>query len=457
MQKKYEIDMCTDRILPKMLLFAFPLMLSSVLQLLFNAADVIVVGKFAGETALAAVGSTGSLINLIVGLFTGLSVGANVVAARFFASKSHESLSKTVHTAISISLLGGVVLTAFGLLFADDLLRLMKTPSEVLPLAILYIRIYFCGMLPSLFYNFGSALLRAKGDTRRPFIYISIAGVINVILNLDFVIAFEMGVAGVAIATVISQLVSAVLILRCLVKESGDFKFEIKKLCLDSKIVAKIFGIGFPSGLQGIIYSLSNVVLQSSVNSFGADVVAANAAADNIQTFIWVAMNAFAQAAVTFESQNIGGGKFSRIGKVAGVSCLCGATTGFLMGGFCVLFPSHLISLYATKEEVITAGVLKLCTVAGIYFLCGIQDCLSGTIRGIGYSLVPTIISVFGACGVRVLWVSTAFQTPLFHSINGLYLVYPISWIIMIVAYLICFSILRKRLPKNDLPISANE
>ena len=353
MEKTYSIDMCSGSILPKLLKFSLPLMCSSILQLLFNAADVVVVGRFCGEHSLAAVGSTVSLINLLTNLFIGLSVGANVLVARYFGAKEEKHLHDVVHTAVALSIASGVILTVFGVAFTKQILIWMQTPEEVLDLAVTYLRIYFLGMTVTMIYNFCSAILRAVGDTKRPLYYLMYAGVINVILNLFFVIVCNLNVAGVGLATVISQCVSAVLIIRCMMKEKEGYRLCLQDIRFHGRYVKKILQIGLPAGLQGTIFALSNVVIQSSVNSFGAVVMAGNAAASNIEGFVYVAMNAFHQAAVSFVGQNMGAGKFGRINKIAVRSLICVIVTGCLLGNLAVLFGQPLLSIYSSKEEVI--------------------------------------------------------------------------------------------------------
>lgn len=450
-KKKYEIDMCSGAILPKLLQLVLPLMLSSVLQLLFNAADIIVVGNFASENSLAAVGSTTSLINLMTNLFLGLSTGANVLTSHYMGAKDGENVSKTIHTSIFLSIVCGLILTVAGVTFADDLLLLMQTPAEVLGLSSLYLRIYFCGMIAMMVYNFGSSILRSKGDTKRPLYYLSFAGVINVVLNLIFVIFFDMDVAGVALATVISQCVSAALIIICLMREADFFKFDFRKLRPDKRIVQKIMQIGLPAGLQGVVFALSNVVVQSSINSFGPVVMAGSAASASIEGFVWVSMNAFSQGALTFVSQNVGGGKYSRINKIAVISCVSAAVTGLVLGNLAYFFGESLLAIYDPRPEIIAPGLTRMMLVCGFYFLCGLMDCIVGTIRGMGYAVTPTIVSMLGACGLRILWISTVFQLPQFHSEFMLFISYPLSWGITFLAHLICFAFMRRRFPKNDI------
>lgn len=448
MSKSYSMDMCNGAILPKLLRFAIPLMCSSILQLLFNAADVVVVGRFCGEHSLAAVGSTASLINLLTNLFMGLSVGANVLVARYFGAKEEKHLHDVVHTAVALSIASGVILTVFGIIFTKQILVWMQTPDEVLGLAATYLRIYFLGMVAMMLYNFCSSILRAVGDTKRPLYYLLFAGIINVCLNLLFVIVCDLNVAGVGLATVISQCVSALLITRCLIREKEGYRLCIREIHFHSQYVLKILQIGLPAGLQGTIFSLSNVVIQSSVNSFGATVMAGNAAASNIEGFVYVAMNSFHQAAVSFVSQNLGAGKVHRINKIAVRSLLCVAITGIVLGGLAVLFGHPLLGIYSSKEMVIEAGMVRMKMICGTYALCGMMDVMVGILRGLGYSVMPMIVSLIGACGLRLLWIFTIFRLPSFHTTHMLYLSYPISWVITLIVHVICFLVIRKRVQR---------
>lgn len=448
--KETKMDMTTGAILPKLLRLSLPLMLSSILQLLFNAADIIVVGNFASEHSLAAVGSTSSLINLITSLFLGLSTGANVLASHYLGAGDGERVSRTVHTSVYLSIISGLLLTLVGCLFADDLLGLMQTPKEVLGLSSLYLRIYFIGMTAMLVYNLGSSILRAKGDTKRPLYYLTFSGAINVVLNLIFVILFKMDVAGVALATVISQCISAFLIIRCLMRETDAFRFELKKLRLDGTTVSKMLKIGVPAGFQGVVFSLSNVVIQSSVNGFGPAVMAGSAAAASIEGFIWVSMNAFSQGALTFTSQNIGAGRYSRINRIALISCSCAAVAGLVFGNLAYFFGTPLLGIYDSRPEVIDAGLVRMSLVCTMYCTCGLMDCIVGSIRGMEYAVTPTIVSLLGACGLRLLWIFTGFQLPEFHTEFWLFMSYPASWIITFLVHLVCFIFMRRRLPKND-------
>lgn len=447
--RKYEMDMCSGSILGKLLLFTLPLMCSSILQLLFNAADIIVVGRFAGDNSLAAVGSNTALINLMTNFFLGLSVGANVLVARYFGAKQPKDVKETVHTAMMISIYSGLLLTVIGCVGAKQILIWMQTPEDVLPLATLYLRIYFLGMAPTMLYNFGSAILRAVGDTKRPLYYLSFAGVINVLLNLLFVIAFRMDVAGVATATVISQSISAFLIVRCMMIEEGSIHLELTSLRLNGDKLRRILMIGLPASFQGMVFSFSNVIIQASVNSFGAVVVAGNSAAANIEGFVYVSMNAFHQAAISFTGQNVGAAKYERVNKILYTSEFCVIVVGVLLGNAAVFFGHPLLSMYTSSPEVMEAGMKRLRIICGTYALCGMMDVMVGSLRGLGYSVMPMIVSLVGACGLRLLWIFTFFRMEAFHTTNSLYMTYPVSWLITFLTHVICFLIVRRKLTKK--------
>lgn len=449
MSKKYEIDMCNGPILKKMLLFAVPLMFSSMLQLLFNAADIIVVGQFAGGNSLAAVGSTSSLINLLTNLFIGLSVGANVLVARYYGARHEESLSKTIHTAITISIIGGCILTVIGVVGAPFILKLMKTPTAVLELAVLYLRIYFIGMPAMMVYNFGAAILRAKGDTKRPLYFLTIAGVINVVLNLIFVICFRMDVAGVALATVLSQCVSAFLVVKVLMEGDEDLRLDLKKLKIHRDIFVKILQIGLPAGFQGTLFSLSNVVIQSSINSFGEITMEGSAAASNIEGFVYMAMNAFHQAAISFTSQNVGAGKYNRVGKILLTALGSVTVVGLVMGNLAYIFAEPLLSCYSKSPAAIAEGVTRLSIICTTYALCGVMDVMVGSLRGLGYSIAPMIVSLLGACAFRIALLSTIFNIDMFHRIETVYYTYPISWILTFGAHIVTYIVVRKRMSRR--------
>ena len=447
-KRKYEIDMCADPLLPKLFQFAFPLMLSGVLQLLFNAADIIVVGRFSGKEALAAVGSTGSLINLIVNIFMGLSIGTNVLAARYMGAKDEANVRETVHTSVAVSILCGTILIFVGIFLAEPLLVMMGTPDDVLPKSALYLRIYFLSMPALMLYNFGSAVLRAVGDTKRPLFYLTVSGIINVICNLFFVIVLKLDVAGVAIATSISQVVSALLVLNCLIHATGAYKVEMKDVKIHRDKLASMIKIGLPAGLQGCIFSLSNVLIQSSVNSFGSVAMAGNAAAVNIEGFVWISMNAFYQANLSFTSQNLGGRKYSRINKIAFSNVAIVIILGMIMGNIVYFFGESLISIYNPDPGVIDFGMRRFYYVVRLSFIGGMMDCIVGAMRGLGYSVIPTLVSLTGACAFRVLWIFTVFKanpTP-----EVLFLSYPVSWAITAFCHMICFFFVRRKLPKKD-------
>ena len=436
MKKSYEMDMCSGPLLSKILIFSIPLMISGILQLLFNAADIVVVGRFTGSEAMAAVGSTSALINLIINLFVGISVGANVVVARNYGARDYDGVHGAVHTSVLTALIGGVFLIFVGIALARPLLELMGTPDNVIDQSVLYMRIYFVGMPSFMLYNFGSAILRAIGDTKRPLYFLTLAGVINVFLNLFFVIVFHMGVAGVALATIISQTVSAILVLLCLMKMEGPCHLDFKHLKFHLNQLGQMLRIGLPAGLQGIVFSLSNVLIQSSVNSFGSQVMAGNTAASNIEGFVYNAMNAVYQTSLSFTSQNMGAKQFGRVNKIL-FECLCVVSAvGILLG-------EQLLSIYTSDPEVIAYGITRMSYVCATYFLCGLMDVMVGSIRGMGYSIMPMLVSLTGACAFRIIWIFTIFQVE--HTLDCLYVSYPISWILTAGVHLLCFFLVRKK------------
>ncbi len=450
MNKSYEMDMTRGAILPKIIFFSLPLMASSILQLLFNAADVIVVGRFVGANAMAAVGSTSALINLIINFFVGLSVGVNVCVARYFAADRQKDLTDTVLTAITTGILSGILLLIVGVGLAKPMLQLMGSPEDVINDSVIYLRIYFLGMPALMIYDFAAAILRAVGDTKRPLYFQMAAGIINVLLNLFFVIGMRIGVAGVGIATSISQTVSAVLVLMVLVKDRGKLHLDLRRLHISRKKLVSIFRVGLPAGLQSTVFSLSNVVIQSSINSFGSTAMAGSTASQNIEGFVYMAMNAIYQTNLSFTSQNIGAGRYSRINRIL-LNCLgCVITIGLVLGGLANLFSGTLLSFYTTDPEVLRYGQERLLIVAGPYFLCGIMDTLVGSLRGMDFSFVPMIVSFIGACGLRIVFIMTAFRLPFFHSLQWLYMSYPVSWTITFTAHIITFILIRKRFPKAD-------
>ena len=444
MAKRYEIDMINGPLFGKIVLYTLPLIAAGILQLLFNTADMVVVGRYAGSNALGAVGATASLINLLINVFMGLSVGANVAIAHYYGAGRFEELSRSLHTAISLSIICGFILLVIGQLFSEPMLILMGTPKDILPLSVSYMKIYFCGMPVMLLYNFGAAILRAVGDTKRPLYYLSLAGVINIILNLIFVIRFSMGVRGVAWATNISQAVSAILIIRCLIKNEGPCRLSLSKLCLDKKETSRIAKVGLPAGFQGAIFSISNVLIQSSVNSFGAIAVAGNTATCNLEGFVYNSMNAFHQTAISFTGQNMGAKNMKRVQRVLVICLLCVTATGLGMGLIGFAFGSELLGIYSTDPAVIAFGLRRMAIIFPTYFLCGVMDVMVGSLRGMGFSIMPMTVSLLGACVFRIIWIMTVFAIN--HTPEFLYVSYPISWFITAAVHLICiFTIARRK------------
>ena len=439
----YRMDMTEGPLTTKIIKFTIPVMLSGILQLLFNTADVIVVGRFTGKTALAAVGSTGSLINLLVSLFIGLSIGTNVLVARYQGAKDDKAVSETVHTSIALGIVGGLILLIIGIVATRPLLEMMATPEDVIDQSTLYMRILFFGMPLNLILNFGAAILRAIGDTKRPLYYLTIAGVINLFLNIFLVTVFSLGVAGVAIATVISEGVSCVLILLCLKHETGAIRLYFNRIKINPSKCVDIMKIGLPAGLQGCIFSISNVLIQSSVNSFGSTVMAGNTAASNIEGFVYVSMNSLHQTCISFTSQNFGAGKFKRI-KMVLINCLViVAITGLVLGNSAYFFGKFLLSAYNNEAEVISYGLIRLSIISTMYFLCGLMDVMVGAMRGIGYSILPMIVSLVGACGLRILWIYTVFVK--FRTLDILFISYPVTWTITFLSHLVCYYIVTRK------------
>lgn len=446
MSSKYTMDMCNGPLLKKIILFAIPLMLSGVLQLLFNAADVIVVGRFTGNEALAAVGSTSSLINLLINLFVGVSVGANVLLGKHIGARDEENASKTVHTAVTFALVVGIAMIFVGFFLSRSLLELMGTPEDVINLSVLYMRIYFVGMPAFMFYNFGAALLRAVGDTKRPLYFLTLAGIINVIFNLIFVIVFHMGVAGVALATIISEGISAFLVFLCLKGADGVLHLDHRSLSFHKDVAIQMMKIGLPAGLQGCIFSVSNVLIQSSVNSFGSIAMAGNTASANLEGFVYNAMNSLYQTSLSFTSQNMGAKKYKRVDKIL-IECLVIVMiVGIVMGAGAYLIGTSLLSIYSSDPQVISYGLLRMSLICVPYFLCGMMDVFVGSLRGMGYSVMPMLVSLTGACLFRIVWIFTIFATN--RSLFVLYFSYPVSWALTATAHLICYMIVRKKVFK---------
>lgn len=446
-RNKYEIDMCSGSIMDKLISFSIPLMLSGILQLLFNAVDIIVVGRFTGSQALAAVGSTTALINVFTNLFIGVSLGANVLAARFYASGREKEMSETVHTSITFALISGVVMVFVGLLFSKAALGLMDTPADVIGQAALYMRIYFAGMPFFMLYNYGAAILRAVGDTKRPLFFLIISGALNIVLNLLFVIVLHLGVAGVAIATVIAQMLSCVLVLRCLYKSESSYQLRFSKLTLKRAYLKQIFQVGIPAGIQSTVINFSNVLLQSSVNSFGSIAMAGYTAANNIFGFLFTSINSVTQACMSFTSQNFGAGNWKRMDKVLRNCILLSVIVSVVLGGGAYIFGPELLKIYTSDAAVIQCGMEILLYTTVTYFMCGLMDLFPGALRGMGYSAVPMVLSVIGTVGTRILWIFMVF--PKHRSLDILFISYPASWLVTIMLQVICYFFVRKRVKKQ--------
>ncbi len=444
---KKEMDMLHGSLWNKILLFALPLAASSFLQQLFNSADIAVVGRFAGSRALAAVGSNGAIVNLLVNIFVGLSVGANVVIARYLGENNRTKVRSAAHTAVLISLISGVIITCIGLIITRPMLRLMSTPDDIIDLAVVYLRIYFLGMPFIMLYNFGSAILRSRGDTKRPFICLVVSGIINVLLNLFFVIVCKLSVVGVGIATVISNIISSSMLLYFLTHEPGPLRIKIRSLRIDGAILKDIVKIGLPAGLQGVVFSASNVCVQSGLNSLGSDVVAGSAAALNFEFFAYFLLNAFSQACVTFTGQNYGAGNYKRCSRVT-LWCLgIGMLATTILCWTFIIFGNTLIRFYITEPAVVEIGLMRMRYVLAFQIINVVMDVLSGSMRGMGYSLVPALISIVGVCGVRLLWVYTVFERS--HTFMTLILVYPVSWAVTSLTIAAAYIIVKRHISKT--------
>ena len=442
-KNRFEIDMCNGSIMNKLISFSIPLMISGILQLAFNAVDIVVVGRFSGSESLAAVGSTTALINVFTNLFIGISLGANVLAARFYAAGREKEMSETVHTAITFAIISGVVMALVGLFFSRGALELMGTPDNVINLSTLYMKIYFLGMPFFMLYNYGAAILRAVGDTKRPLLFLIVAGVINACLNLLLVIAFHLGVAGVAIATVTAQFVSCVLVLRCLYKSDSSYQLRFSKLMIKKIYLGQIFQVGIPAGIQSTVINISNAMLQSSVNSFGSIAMAGYTAANNVLGFLYVSVNSVTQACMSFTSQNYGAGKPKRMDRVLLDCMILTVAVGVTLGGGAYLFGNELLKIYTGEADVIACGLEILSITTVWYFLCGLMDLFPGALRGMGHSGVPMILSIIGTVGTRIVWIYWIF--PYHRSLMVLFISYPASWIITIILQVICYGSVRRK------------
>ena len=446
-QNKYEIDMTQGSLFKNVVLFSIPLMLSGLLQVFYNAADVIVVGHFAGSDSLAAVGSTGSLTNLMINMFIGLSIGTAVLVANGFGSRNSEKISRSVHTAITLSLISGVFLAVLGFFASKPALRLMGSPENVIGKSTLYMRIYFMGMPANMLFNFGSAILRSVGDTRRPLYFSIISGMVNVLLNLFFVIALHMDVAGVALATIISQMLSATLVVLCLIRADGAYKLNIHKLKIHKTELLEMMRIGLPAGLQGAMFSISNIIIQSSVNSFGSTVMAGQAASGNLASFIYIAQNAFQHTTLTATAQNYGAKNAKRIKKSLFVSSLSVSVVGLLIGFGILTFAKPLLAIYTKETAVVAAAVAILAIECPTHWICGLMETFVGALRGLGSSVTPMIVTLVGTCLLRIVWVYTIFANN--HTIQTLFWSYPVSWFATTLMHLVCFIILYSKKKKE--------
>lgn len=446
---KKTLDMTNGPFLKKILVFALPLMATGLLQLLYNSADTAIVGKFAGSQALAAVGSTGSLINLIINVFVGLSMGSGVMVARHIGAGDQKRIERCVHTAMLLGLISGIVVAIIGFFLSGTFLKLMKVPDEVIDLSTLYLKIYFLGAPGSLVYNFGASLLRASGDTKRPLYILSASGIVNVVLNLILVIPFKLSVAGVAIATIVSQYMTAIIVVICLMKTGSVLRLTPKKLCLDKLELSCIVRIGVPAGLQSSLFSISNVIIQSAVNTFGDVAMAGIAAGSQFDGYIFTCTNAVAQTTMTFTSQNIGAAKYYNINKIYRYCFCVAAAISLVLSGVGFFFREQIVWLFAKEPEVIALGAERLALVIPFYVFCSLQDVTAGQIRGMGKSFEPMIISLFGTCGVRLLWIFAIL--PEGHSLMDIYWAYPISWFATFAALNILYFFLIRRMKKSAI------
>lgn len=446
-KRRKKVDMLDGNLLENIILFALPVIASGIMQLLFNAIDMIVVGKFSGNNSMAAVSSTGALINLVVNMFIGLSIGSSVCIARRIGAGDDRKVHDAVQTSVTIALFAGVILTVLGVVFSRPLLVMMKSPDDVIDLSTVYLRVYFTGMLATMVYNFVSAALRARGDTKNPLYALIIAGILNALLNLFFVIVAKMDVAGVGLASSLSSYISAVIVLYVLINDNSSVKLDIRHLYIDKDALWEISKVGIPAGIQGTVFSLSNVAIQSSVNEFGAVTMAGNGAASSIEGFVYNAMSAFYQTCLTFTSQNLGAGKVSRIRKILFVCEVCVLVTGLFCGVGGYVFGRSLLSIYSDDPEVIAAGMIRLRFVCRLYFLCGMMDVLVGSLRGMGQSMFPMFVSLAGVCIFRLVWIATYFQVH--RNIESLYVSYPLSWIITGAIHLLSFMLVYGSIQKK--------
>ena len=455
---KREVDMLNGPLFGKIMVFAFSIMLTNVLQLLYNAADLMIIGQFSGsDTAVAAVGATGTIVNLILNLFIGLSVGVSVLVARGYGTGNREDTQKAVHTAMLLALISGFVVLAIGLVLSKSFLGWLNTSPAIIDQSSLYLKIYFLGAPFNLIYNFGAAILRATGDAKRPLYFLSLSGLVNVILNFVFVYFLHMDVAGVALATVASQILSSVLIVMSLRRQEGMCRLYIRKLHIYKDSLIRIIQIGFPASIQNTLFAISSMMIQSSVNSFDlpfaeqgiAPYTSGSAAASTIDSFLYTSLNSFLHASMNFTGQNYAAGKYSRVRKVLSTCILAAFCTGVVFGSLILVFGKPLLSIYVPGDELaITYGYQRLLVLCPTYFFCGIMEVLVGQLRGLGKSLVPMFISVVGICGFRAFWIYTIFAIN--HDWNVLFLSYPASWLLTSAVQYICYHMIQKKMPRTD-------
>lgn len=450
--KRYNNSMLQGPLFPSIISYTVPIILTSILQLLFNAADLVIVGRYRGSLSVAAVSATGSIINLLINLFIGLSIGSGVSVAHALGGKQQEEARKIVHTALPTALTGGLLVSIVGVCFSEPLLRLTGTPENVLPLSTLYMKIYFGGMVFTMVYNFCASILRAAGDSRSPLVYLGFAGVVNVILNVLFVTVFDMNVEGVAIATVISQVISALLVVRALIRRTDACHLNLKAIRFYKPQLLKLLRIGLPAGIQSSLFSISNVIIQSSINSFGDILMSGNGAAASIEGFIYVCFNAFQQTAVNFIGQNSGARQYKRARNVLLICLASAVILTITLSSLVFLFGPQLLSIYITDSaQAIQDGMIRITYVTLPYFLCALMDVTTGGLRGLGASVTPMLISILGVCGIRLVWIFTIFQIPAYHTPQSLFFSYPISWTFTFICQLIAFMAIYKKRSKTAL------
>lgn len=438
---------------PNIVRYTVPIILTSILQLLFNAADLVVVGRFCGSVSVAAVGSTSSLTNLMVNFFIGLSVGAGVAVAHGLGSREDQVVHRTVHTALPTALVSGGILTILGVSFSKTFLRMMGTPDNVLPLSSVYMQIYFSGVTFTMVYNFCAAILRAAGDTKSPLLYLTIAGVVNVVLNIFFVTVLNLNVAGVALATTLSQGISAGLVTRALMRRTDACRLELKKMRFHSAQLSKMLRIGLPAGIQSSLFSISNVLIQSSVNSFGDVFMSGSAASANIEGFVYASLNAFHQTAVNFIGQNAGARQYRRVYRTLWICLGCVSVVGLVLGTAAWFFGRQLLSIYITDSpQAIAYGMVRLAYICLPYFLCGLMDVSTGALRGLGASVIPMVISILGICGLRIFWIYTIFQIPKYHTPQCLFFSYTVTWVVTFLCQMAAFLRVCRKFPKETNP-----